>query len=348
MKHYHREVLAAPKAVAVDGRCTMGTFNQAIDNVNLLDVEQPLGFNAPRFVNYLRLKEWQAFQLSNEQWFICLAVYNTKSIGTAIIMAYNKLENRMYRYERKAPLWTLKLANGLAKSRSYYHGRHFSIDMRNDLDTGFFDITVSVERYRGLPDCQGRFRGFAGSEPIVIVQPFAPNRPLYSYKALMPVEGEFRVADSRSVFDRDSASMIVDDHKGFYPYVMQYDWVTGLGVDAAGRRIGFNLTDNQIKTPEKYNENCLWLDGTMQTLPPIHIKRTQGVEKPWQIHDDYGRVQLLFEPLQDVKIYLNLGIMVSRYHGPAGRLSGFIVDEAGKRVSFDGVSGMGEQKYIRM
>jgi hypothetical protein len=35
--------------------------------------------------------------------------------------------------------------------------------------------------------------------------------------------------------------MIIDDHKGYYPCVMKYDWITALGYAGNGRLVGFNL-----------------------------------------------------------------------------------------------------------
>jgi hypothetical protein len=66
--------------------------------------------------------------------------------------------------------------------------------------------------------------------------------------------------------------MIIDDHKGYYPCVMKYDWITALGYAGNGRLVGFNLTDNQVQDHEKYNENCLWLDGKMYPRPDWQLR----------------------------------------------------------------------------
>lgn len=348
MKEYRREVLPAPREAVTDGQCNMGTFNGFIDHVNPLDAKKPLGFHAPRAFNYLRLKEWEALQIANDEWFICLAVYNTKSIGIALVMAYHKSEGRMYRYERKVPFWRLKVPSGLGDSHCYYHSRNFNIDIYNRLQDGRIAVDFSMKSFKGLPDCLASFTGFHETEPIVIVQPFADNRPLYSLKALMPAEGSLTIDKVTTEFARDASCMIIDDHKGYYPYVMKYDWITTLGYDDKGRLAGFNLTDNQVRDHEKYNENCLWLDGRMYPLPPIKVARPSGVEQIWEVQDDYGMVKLYFTPLEDMPVYLNLVLMGTRYHGPVGSFEGYIVDPHGEQVRFDGFAGMGEKKYVRM
>jgi hypothetical protein len=40
--------------------------------------------------------------------------------------------------------------------------------------------------------------------------------------------------------------------------------------------------------------------------------------------------------------------MVKCIHGPTGSFEGYIVCPDGSQVCFDGFSGMGEKKYIRM
>jgi len=346
--HYSRHVSSAPQSVVSDGQCNMGTYNSAIPDINLLDTLNPLGKVLPRKLNDLRLKEWQAFQYSDDNWFMCLAVYNTKTLGTAIIMAFNKQEQRMYRYEHKAPFWKLKVPSGLTHSHCYYHHKNLSLDFHNDLTHNKISIRFSAKNFKGCPDLSGNLIAHAVTEPIVIVQPFGHNRPLYSHKALMPTEGSITVNRCETFVEPSKACTIVDDHKGFYPLEMKYDWVTALGFSRNGLLQGFNLTDNQIQNPEKYNENCLWLDGKMHPLPPVRIVRPNGVHKPWFIKDKYGQVDIQFTPLADVPVKINVGVSLIDYHGPTGQFSGYILDHDNKAISFDHFIGMGEQKSIRM
>ena len=348
MNTYIREILPPPEKLVTNGICNMGTFNGPIACTNPLDAERPLGFKAPRPLNYLRLKEWIALQITNDEWFICLAVYNSKSLGIAIVMAYNKIENRMYRYEKKVPFWQLQVPSGLMDAHCCYHSTNFSIDIHPKLAKGIIDAEIKIQGFEKLPDLYATFTGFHTTEPIVIVQPFGKNRPLYSHKALMPLAGYLTWNGKNSVFHREESAMILDDHKGYYPYEMEYDWVTAMGYDAEERLIGFNLTHNQIQNPSRFNENCLWLDGRMHPLPAVTVKRPKGVEKPWLIKDTHGMVNLKFTPLKDVAVLLNFGVAATRYHGPTGSFEGTISLPETKPVSFDGFIGMGEKKYIRM
>ena len=206
MSDYHRDVLDPPDSIVRDGCYQMGTFRGAIENLNILDAPSPLGWRLPRRINALRLKEWQAFQLSNEDWFICIAVYDTKSLGTAIIMAFEKSSGRLFRYEHKVPTWRLHVPRGLSDSHCYYHSRKLSLDFHNRLSADEIAIQVEARDFPGLPNFSGRWTAYHRTEPIVIVQPFASERPLYSHKALMPLNGTL-VAVSTSSARTDAIAL---------------------------------------------------------------------------------------------------------------------------------------------
>ena len=70
MDPYTRDVFPAPKQLVSNGKFAFGTFNSAFEVVNPLDARSPLGLPLPRWVKHLRLKEWQAVQLGNADWFM--------------------------------------------------------------------------------------------------------------------------------------------------------------------------------------------------------------------------------------------------------------------------------------
>ena len=141
--------------------------------------------------------------------------------------------------------------------------------------------------------------------------------------------------------------MIMDDHKGYYPYEMKYDWVTSAGFDRANRFVGFNLTHNQVKDHERYNENCLWIKGEMIPLPPVKVQRPQGVMGTWIIKDEYGVVDLTFTPEFDGRIEMDFKVFETKYYAPYGSFKGYIRADVSEKIVFDGFFGMGEKKYIK-
>ena len=164
----------------------------------------------------------------------------------------------------------------------------------------------------------------------------------------LAVVGELRLGDERLVFAEGDSYLLMDDHKGYYPWIMRWDWVTGGGVDDRGRRVGFNLTRNDSIDPARYNENCLWLDGKRHLLPPVRFaRRPDRSPEIWEVRDEAGEVEVDFVIELDGYVRVNAVIVESRYRGPFGHVRGTLRGPGGERVGLDGMFGMGEDFYLR-
>lgn len=350
MGNYTREVKdQIVSLVDADGNFRFGTYNKPVKKLNMLDAKKPLGFPLTKHIKNFRLKEWEAFQAGNKDIFMLGAVYNTKTSALNQLSLYDKRNNKLYNYRKYCIPWKQILSDGMYKSESKYSSKDFSIKIYNNLDEGKIDITVNIKSKNQLPDIKLEITAYHLTEPIVICQPFDTNRGLYSHKALMNMEGTLYLDKEKIVFNRDSAFTIIDDHKGYYPNSVKYDWVTGCINNKDTGLIGFNLTDNQIKDHEKYNENCLWIDGSMQVLPPIKFYRgLTDNQEVWKIKDKYGMVNISFYPLAKLQLKFNLGIIYSDYEGPMGTFEGYIKDKNNNKIMLNQFFGMGEKKRYRV
>jgi len=169
---------------------------------------------------------------------------------------------------------------------------------------------------------------------------------MYSHKGMFPVTGELAVGER--TFDLTDALAMLDDHKGYYPYVMRWDWVAGCA-RADGHARGFNLTHNQCRDPDRFNENCAWEDDRIGLLPTVTFVREHVRERDerWLIKDRDGRVDLVFTPTVPGDFALNALVIHSKYRGPYGNLAGKLAPEGIAPFSVDGWFGMGEDFYLR-
>ncbi len=349
--NYTRPESPTPNAVVENGKFNFGTFREPIANVNMLDAEQPFSNPLLNGMKYYRLKEWQAFQMGNEDYFIMVAIYNAKVLSLAQFIVHDIKNNVKTKYEQKAPFWKIKVAQGLYDTVSEYDGGKFFLRAENDLKKGTIRISVKIKDFQGLPKLKGEFEGFHDDKvaPQVVVMPFAENRGMYSHKCLMPLRGTLKFGDRVINFQPNKAHMIIDDHKGYYPYTMHYDWITGATVLPEGRLFGFNLTDNQVKDQMTYNENCMWLNSELHPLPPVKVTRPEGMDvgKVWYIKDEFGKVDLTFTPTVNTRVDINALVIRSDYHGPYGTFSGTIMANDGELINLNKVFGMGEKFYLR-
>jgi len=341
---YSRRVINSKNSLVENGVYTWGTFNTAFKNVNPLDAHRPFGFPLPRFIKNFRLKEWQAFQAGNKDWFIFGAVYNAKITAVNILSVYHRKTGILHHYQKLTGTSSLSIASGLFDSRSSYESKDLSLVFENQLEKGIIGIS-GFGKGMDLPQLEIALKCFHNTEPIVISQPFGKNRGLYSHKALMSIDGVLKIENQVVEFDQNESFCIMDDHKGYYPYSVKYDWVTAAGFKENGVLCGFNLTDNQVRNHEQYNENCLWYDGKMYPLPPIKIIRNNEY---WEVKDCHGWVNLKFFPKTDNRIRQNFLIVKSDYEGPYGEFEGVISIPEKISVDFTSFFGMGEKKRYRM
>jgi len=351
MEQYTRGIRPTPPSLVSEGKFNNGTFSRPFKIINPLDADcYPLPL--PRMIKNLRLKEWQAYQMANDKFFIFAVLYKAKAVGLAQFFVYDRQAKKKLLYEKIIPSHLIKLPASLSNSTGYYSAGNYLIEYHNNIDNNRLDLRIRIHNHgQDLPDIDAEFCGLYDChkwEPIVVALPFSQRRSMYSHKCLMPMAGTLSIGDQQVVFDPNESCLIIDDHKGYYPFVTAYDWVTGIQYSGQQPLTGFNLTANQVMQPELYNENCLWLGGQVHPLPPVAFTRPHGVDNEWLIRDDYGMVDITFIPEAQGKIDMNLFIIKSYYRGPLGKFYGFIKDSSGTKNMVDDYFGMGEQKRVRL
>ena len=110
----------APASLVVDGSYAFGTYDGPIATVNPLDVvgTDGIGARLARSARNLRLKEWEAFQLGDDEWFVLGAVYDTKSISLLQVLGVHKASGRIHRWETKVPSTSLPKDNATTSQSS--------------------------------------------------------------------------------------------------------------------------------------------------------------------------------------------------------------------------------------
>jgi hypothetical protein len=342
-----RELLEPPAALVQDGRIRFGTYAAPIADNNLIDA-RPWALPVPRALRALRLKEWQAFQFGNPQWFFVVALFDAKLMAIAQLKAYDREQRRKYLFERQLPGWALRAPRNLLDSHMRWAGGGASISFVNRLADNRLELAIELPADADRPAISGKLTAHAdGCEPEVVCIPFADNRGMYSHKGCLALEGELSIGDRRVRFSPADSFLLMDDHKGYYPRIMRWDWVTGAGFDARGRRIGVNLTRNDSIDPDRYNENCVWVDGRVRLLPAVKFRRRpELVPEVWEIRDRAGEVEVDFEIELDGHVRVNAVVIESRYRGPFGRLRGHVRAD-GEQLELDGLFGMGEDFYLK-
>jgi hypothetical protein len=335
-----------PTALVEDGHQHLGRFAGPPTRTNLLDASY---YRLPRSLRWWRLKEWQAFQIATPRFFINLALFDAKVMALLQVKVYDRERGQKHLHERRLRPGALRVADQLLDSETAYRDRKSGLGFRNRIGKGRVEIDVDVPVSADAPRMRGHLTAHvARGASQVVSLPFRGDVGMYSHKGMFPIEGELLIGDERIVLATGDSLALMDDHKGYYPYVMRWDWLTTATYEN-GRALGFNLTRNQCREPDTFNENCAWVGDRIGRLPAVTFQRDQARQpgERWRIQDRDGRVDITFEPTVPGDVAVNALVVESRYRGPFGLISGRLEPEGLPAITVDRWFGMGEEFWLR-
>jgi hypothetical protein len=333
----------APARLVEDGRQTFGRFAGPIARTNLIDAAL---HHLPRPLRKLRLKEWQAVQVASPDVFLNVALFDAKLMSLLQAKIYDRARGEKIIHEWKLRPFAFAVADTLLDSTTAYRDH---LAFRNELAQGRITIELDLPADGALPAVKGRLElDTRGGASHVASQPLVNGGGMYSHKGMFPITGSLTVGERTYVFTAANTRALLDDHKGTYPYVMRWDWVTSARC-TNGRAEGFNLTRNQARDPDLHNENCAWLDERIGLLPAVTFTREheRTPEEVWRIRDRDGRVDLTFRPTVPGDVRVNAVVVESRYRGPFGQFHGRLEPEGLPPIVVDDWFGMGEDFHLR-
>ena len=321
--------------LVVDGAQRWGHFDRAV-RANLIDVRT----GWPRAMRRWRLKEWQAIQIATPEMFANVALFDAKLMQLRQVKVYDRASGEKIVHEKKLRPGAFRIADQIVESRNACAGLAFDNHVGAGRD-GRIEVEIDVADVRGRVVVHT-----ARGASQVVSLPFDDRRGMYSHKGMFPVEGELRVG-ARTYAMRDAVALL-DDHKGYYPYVMKWDWVTSATM-SGGRAMGFNLTRNQCRDPERYHENCAWIGDRRGALPAVTFTREdpRGPNERWLVRDAHGKVDLIFTPTVPGDVRVQAIVVESRYRGPFGPVVGRLVPDGLEPIEVDGWLAMGEEFWLR-
>ncbi|MEI6388502.1 MAG: DUF2804 family protein [Spirochaetota bacterium] len=347
----------APHDAVTDGDFSFGWFRGPFERVNFLDIRRFWRRGTPGWIKTWRLKEWRAFLMGDARWSVMTALFNAKLFTIAYFHAWDRQEGRSVGFTRILPGNIVAIGEKLTLSHNAYHGQHARVDFDFNLSVGIIAVSVNWKPGKGLPGFHGAFTlpfNMTKACPTSVVMPLGGRRAMYSTKIVLPMEGSLDLAGSLHRFDPRTASALVIDHKGFYPFGFHYDWIGAVGIDAAGRRVGFSLAASSnraagapVHAEGSSNENCVWIGERAWSLPSVRITRAAGYQGDWVIQDTEGLVDLLFTPKDHSDISFHLGLVESDWHGPFGALKGTVKNGEGETIEAERLVAMGEDMYLR-
>ena len=342
-----RRIRPAPESLVCRGKVNFGTFDAPPRNVNMLDAEIfGAGLINPVWLKKLRLKKWQFYMAVHPECAIGFLIIDMAFASSSFIYIFDRLSNSFFEHKRVAPLGDFSIADSLWNGRTHFKDNNYSIQVCNNLNEGFHDISVRIGASGKSPAIDADFRMLQTPDcvrPLVVSLPVGENRGMYSHKVICPAEGSFSYGDNVFKLDPGRDVCIMDEHKAFYPRHTWWKWATFGFVAQDGKITGMNMTDNLIGDQETWNENAVWSGGSVSLIGPARYDfDLKNPMRPWKIKDTEGKVDLVFTP-QGAKIdRTNALILKMHYLQPFGLFNGFISGDSGEKIEVRDIFGITE------
>ncbi|MET0339437.1 MAG: DUF2804 family protein [Polyangiales bacterium] len=324
------------------GRPVFGRFAAAPRHVNLHDARF---CGLPRALRGLRLKRWQAMQVVSEALFVHLALFDARALTMLQVRIYDRASGTQIFHERLLRPAAFRVATQLDGTTTAYADRRSQLAFTNRVGDGRIEATWKVAARDASEALAGALT--LDTRPAthqVACMPLVNGGAMYAHKGLFAAEGSVQVGARTFQLAPGDALALLDQQLGTYPYVMEWDWATAAARSPSGEPLGFNLTRNQCREPERYDECCAWRAGQVAALPPVAFTREQA---RWRIHDRAGRVDLTFSPRAAHAVKVNALLVESRYHGPLGTFTGHLEPEGMAPIAVQEWFGMGERFWLR-
>ena len=150
-----------------------------------------------------RTKEWEAFQLGNDEWFVLGAVYNAKVVGIVMVIAVHQASGRRLRWINKVPARSVEVARGLERSVSRGGSRRSALTITNALADGRIDLDGHHAGRNSLPLMSLTGTGLIDEDTrhLAVCHPFPSDRILYTNKVLVPFTGVLSIGEETITFD---------------------------------------------------------------------------------------------------------------------------------------------------
>jgi hypothetical protein len=351
---YTRTILPKAETLIVSGLPVAGTFADAFNEVNLLDIKRPFSLPLPKFIRNLRVKEWESFVIQNNEIYLEAFLANMKFYSFAELFFYDKVTSEKLRFFKVIPFSTLlKLPNNLYSASVESRHKGFVFHIQTWLKAKLIEINIDLKFKKSSkkPAFTCKLQYYIDSEfdhPLVASLLFSETRNMYTYKNLAPVRGNIIFGDKNITLDSNKTMGLFRDCKGFYPYRMRAVWSAAFGYDKETGFYGFSLGENQTKESNKDNENALWVNGELTPLPQVRITSGNPGESDAVIQDLEGMVDLTFKAKEDVTASFNLYLTRSEYDTPIGVYNGVLVDKNGNKIRVRNLWGTVEKLYLRV
>ncbi len=332
------EITRPGPIILPDGTAQRSWSRRAYLDLNFEDA----AFWRNRALQRLRMKKWDMYHTVTPMHYVNFLMAWVGYAGFCTAFVYDRRSRALVEDARFCPPEPpLEMMRNSTDGRSLFRDRVVRMSFEAKGERRRLRVDWPTFAGRGLSGTIDLHEP-ADHESICATHPIGRRRAYYSHKInCMPAKGGLRLGDETVMLTPADAFGMLDFGRGHYPDRTFWYWATASGLDAAGKRVGFNLGHGN--DPADPAENAVFYDGKTHKIGPVRCHVPPGDRmKPWRVDAEDGRVKLTFVPEKVRTVNVDFGPMYSKGQPAFGRYSGQVTLDSGRAVRLNDLFGLFE------
>ena len=288
-----------------------------------------------------RLKEWDFYQISDDQLCLQLVIGHVSYVGNCNIALFDHATGEKI-FEQGVitalPFRSMHLPESAHENSTLTFSRggaalaFESTNETRQLRASFGGLSANVRLTPSLP------------ESVTVCTPFSGKHEFYFNEKinLLRAEVDLMLDGKRYAFDPDRTFSLLDWGRGVWPFSHEWYW-SSVSTLLDGEPFGFNLGCGfGAEEKTRGTENVVYYKGSAIKLGRVKIRHEDDVMLPWHFEEENGRFTATLTPRYDRDTVTKLLFVNNRCHQMFGTFSGSFQAEDGSRISFSEVTGFAE------
>lgn len=355
---YKREISKAPKKIINHGKPVFGTFSTLPEKLDISGIKAPfLGIPIPAIFTRFLIRSRLIYTFSFEDYLGTIDLFDNKIVNMAEVSLWNKKTNlkHVYRIFLGLRLHLIPKKLNKAVCVSTAKTRYIRIAWDHSQDRLSIKLKVKGDRVRPYVELSflGKLKSNNANEIFSVKPAPTMSRCSATWYSFSPISGRLKVTHNsgdilENYLDNQGYGFLFEN-RSYYKFITNGENLTASGL-LDNKTIGFRLSTTSLDgiNTDEYNDNILFVDGKITTLPPVDITHPFGLAKKWIIQDLESMIDLTFTPKNLISRNLNFIAIKSTYHTIFGTIDGVLLDSEGNKLTLKDFPAIMKRSKLRL
>lgn len=355
---YSREIKSAPEKIVINGKPVFGTFNTLPDSLDIRGVRSPfLGIPIPSAITKFRIRSRLIYTFSFGEYIGTIDLFDNKIVNMAEVSLWNYSRNIKYVYRiflgLRLRLIPTKLKKAVCVSTA--KTRYIRIGWNHEQDRISIKLKVRGDSLRPFVELSflGKFSNPKSGEILSVKPAPTMRRCSATWYSFAPIFGRLKTTlknrDILENFQNTDGFGFLFSNRSYYKFITSGENLTACGsVGEKTFALRLSMTSLDAVDTDKFNDNVLFTDGKLSTMPPVNITHPFGVGQKWIIQDVESMIDLTFTPKNIINRSLNLIAINTDYYTIFGTIDGTLLGSDGEKLVLKDFPGVIKKSKLRL